>query len=112
MDISRFDFTKFTEVEWKDFITRLNKNPFIYIDLIKISTDYGIPEVAVYYSDEYDKDFDKPSHILKFTAFDINLNNESDKSKWREFMARKFGDVYREALKDYLERQIQEINHL
>ena len=112
MDISKFDFTKFTKEKWHDVITYIEKDPFLYIDLTKISTDYGMPEVAVFYSDEYDKDFDRPSHILKFTAFNVDVNNERTTSKWREIMIDEFGEAYREALKDYLERQINEIKNL
>ena len=112
MDISKFDFTKFSEEKWADIIAFIEKDPFIYIDMTKLSTDYGVPMVEVYYSDEYSRDFNKDSHVLKFTAFDVNVNDESTKDKWRKIMINEFGEEYRNALVDYLQLQILRINNI
>ena len=112
MDIYKFDFTKFTNGKWKEVLTYLFDDPFFHIDKAWLSSADGEPSVILYYSEGDDRDYNKESQTLIFTAFDINVNNKRLFSLWRKFMFHEFGEDYREALLDYLHGQIQQINDI
>ena len=109
MDISKFDFTKFSEEKWEKILTVIG-GCFNEIEDIKVRYDIVnheiVPSVTIQYY--YETDFDgSERYYLTFTAFELESKDEDEDltrvtKEWRRIMLKEFGDVYYNSLVSYL----------
>ena len=117
MNISKFDFTKFTLSKWEEILTCISKenDEAINLELVFPIVDGEIVPQANVKFVCYDLVDGEEEYVLSFTAFDVKVRNEllAEATKnWRKFMLIEFGDDYLYALKEYLklirEQKIQQ----
>ena len=117
MNISKFDFTKFTLSKWEEILNCISKenDEAINLELVFPIVDGEIVPQANVKFVCYDLVDGEEEYVLSFTAFDVKVRNEllAEATKnWRKFMLIEFGDDYLYALKEYLklirEQKIQQ----
>lgn len=117
MNISKFDFTKFTLSKWEEVLNCISKenDEAINLELVFPIVDGEIVPQANVKFVCYDLVDGEEEYVLSFTAFDVKVRNEllAEATKnWRKFMLIEFGDDYLYALREYLklirEQKIQQ----
>ena len=109
MDISKFDFTKFSKEKWQEILTEI-EGDYNYVDVItpnfKLKNGELIPMIKVEYIYETEVNGDE-EYFLNFTAFDVKIEEEVFEIPtriWRKIMYKEFGKKYYDALNSYLKR--------
>ena len=117
MNISKFDFTKFTLSKWEEILNCISKedDEAINLELVSPLVDGEIVPQANVKFVCYDLVDGEEEYVLSFTAFDVKVRNElleEATKNWRKFMLIEFGDNYLYALREYLklirEQKIQQ----
>ena len=105
MDITKFDFTKFTKEKWQNVI---NKVAGDYNTVTGVETSWDlikgelIPSVKVEYVYETEVDGEE-EYSLTFEAFIVReLPAERATKTWRRIMLKEFKDVYYNSLTNYI----------
>ena len=108
MDISKFDFTKFTLSKWERVLNIIGSEND---EAIKLDVDYPIidgeivPQANVTYVYESEVDGEE-EYVITYSAFEVKIKTDilpDATKKWRRFMVKEFGEVYRYRLVNYLE---------
>lgn len=109
MDISKFDFTKFSKEKWQEIVTDIDGQGNI-VDSVnpdfKIVDGNMIPFVNVKYVHQTELDGDD-IYLLTFTAYNVTekgLNRPESTKKWRKIMIKEFPLYYRANLIRHLQQ--------
>ena len=106
MNISKFDFTKFDKEKWKQVIDFVEGG---YNKIVYVTT--GVDDIdgkKIPYADvEYlhgDDGKGCDEYMITFDAFCIkDFETGEFTRKWRKFMIKEFGEIYRYRLVNYLQ---------
>lgn len=108
--IKDFDFTKFSQQDWNDFVQSISSYFQKYRDIgnphkVDLCVFNGEPMVVLTF-EARTNGRKNVTHTISLTAFEAELNftrNSYITNKWRKFMIKKFNQLYSDKLDEHID---------